>query len=200
MDDQIKQNSNFKSKIQNPIYVKKDLKPGEYVTFCTICNSTCYDLCSILGDQDKNKCVVFSNGKCTVYPGHCHWANHQNMLYRINKEIIEEEVINQKQYKLYNDYNGEKKTKTTLLQNLQKKYDQQKQQVQTILNEMTKAINKLSVAAFTTNYISTIDFINLLIENEKKPGWNERINVLSETREIYQIISDIEQNKFQLPF
>jgi hypothetical protein len=55
--------------------------PGNYMTICMTCSTTCHKYCRISDDSDKSGCTCISNNYCIKCKNKCHWTQHKNRPY-----------------------------------------------------------------------------------------------------------------------
>ena len=71
-----------------------------------------------------------------------------------------------------------------------------------LIDQVRHCLQRLEEIALKPNPLSTVDYIDLLIqteENEAKPGWKDRIKSLQEIRKQAEIITDVKTGKYD-PF
>jgi hypothetical protein len=174
----INANKNFKYQQKSLDIQKIDLKPGEYVTNCLICNFTCHYPCYIPENQNKFDCSAMNNKYCTVCPGKCFWNNHYNNSFRF--EIIEKtEELELNDLKIkYQDASSKKINSEQMLQKAEEQYNQYDKQIKDLLKTIQTCINHLRIIAARDNPLSEIEYLELQIDaekNSKKPQWQQRV-------------------------
>uniref|UniRef100_A0AAV2KBS5 Septin-type G domain-containing protein n=1 Tax=Knipowitschia caucasica TaxID=637954 RepID=A0AAV2KBS5_KNICA len=158
--------------------VKEELpEPGYYITNCQDCHYTCHATCQIADDQKKHGCVAMkSDGTCNVCPKKCHWTKHFNQKYKWVYVTVTKKQTMEDLKKKYLDASQAKAPVEMLMDKLRQEYNQQEQQVNDIVKQATSALNRLKQIALKPTGLSTLEYIDLLIQSEKnehKPGWNK---------------------------
>lgn len=193
--DDIENNKDFEYEVEETRKVKIELKQGKHVTNCLNCNITCHEGCGYADDDDKRLCCVMTNDYCTVCIGKCIWSDHKNASYsfKYTTQKVKKSYIEMKQK--YEKAMGLKMNHKTIIGSL--KYDVYHlfKKVQLRITNMTRCQNRLEEIAFRTDPLSTIDFIDLMIQAEEmegEPGYEQRIVMLNEFKHMAQIDKDFE--------
>lgn len=201
---EIERNKDFEitTKVIKP--VQEDISgTGHYITNCQICHYTCHYPCSRANDADKKGCAAMDLfGNCKKCKGKCHWSKHYNQKYRWEyKEVMEKQTVK----KLKQQYlKGTKAKKTTedLVAKLKQEYQRFKDLVSAIVREAAQKINRLREIALKPNPLSIPDYIDLLIEMEKKqhePGWKQRVQYLEEEKKKAELLVTVDEGRDILP-
>ena len=173
---------NFTKVIKTPKIRQVPVPPGNYMTTCMTCSTTCHKYCCIADDGDKSGCACITNNYCIKCKGKCHWTQHKNRPYYYEDYLEEETVTLDELKKKYCDSKSDLDTKTQLLMGA--KNDLINLNIECINTQdlITKSINRLQeIALNKTVFESSEEHIELLIENEKsehKEGWQTRIEGL----------------------
>ncbi|XP_062392824.1 uncharacterized protein LOC134080409 [Sardina pilchardus] len=152
-----------------------------YITNCQVCSFTCHYPCS-RANNDKSDCSAMgSNGYCTVCSGNCHWSVHFNQKYRWDyQDVMKKQTVKELQEK-YLKATEEKEPVQALITKLTSEYDAEQDKVVEFIALSVKCLNRLREISLKPNPLSTLEYIDLLIEGEKaeaKPGWSERVKSL----------------------
>nr|XP_028606277.1 uncharacterized protein LOC114607335 [Podarcis muralis] len=182
-------NINFEFEVEKSVPGKEDISAsGRFTTNCMNCHYTCHYPCPIRRDEGKRRCVAINanTGKCNVCPGHCAWNMHFNQKYlfeyKVTKEIKSYDELKQK----YEDSSGEAMTPEKVLGNLNQEYKEAKQALEDLIQKSSQSLQRLHQIGLKPNLLSTQEYIDLLIiseEQDLKPGYQERIQLLKEVRE-----------------
>ncbi|XP_071794719.1 uncharacterized protein [Asterias amurensis] len=198
---QIEANKNFKFTVKNPKSKKVDIT-GEYITNCSKCHFTCHYPCRIADDAKKAGCAAMRDGVCTVCPGKCPWDVHFNQQYKFEFYEEEEEKTYEEIEARFKDASGKKLT----VQQVIKKHMESLKEVRTavfaLIAEAHKSVTRLEEIALKPNPLSTVEYIDLLIESEKhsgKPGWKDRVNSLEGVRKDADTIGKVKHANYD-PF
>ena len=170
-EKKIKDNKNFTYTDKVKKFKQIDFKPGIYAYTCMTCNRTCHINSSFSDNADKKRCCAIERktGKCKKCGNHCDWSCHKNLPYIIEyyevDEVREYAELKKEFYK--------SKSKVCefqqVLQGLEQKYDDKLVDCFEICEKLNKSVNELKRIALNANQ-RTEEYINLLIQNEKKPN------------------------------
>ena len=146
---------------------KIELKVGEFVTNCMICNITCHFPCHVRDDSNKSKCSAMKNGFCKQCKDKCEWNVHRNMSFRI-------EIVKTKYMQSIKDMEQEivsKSSKETSFEQIIKKYEKDflsiAKECLIIVHKIRLSINKLGkIALKPFTFSSMTEYFKLLIKNE----------------------------------
>ena len=182
----------FKYKIKIKKQRKKDCPFGTCATNCLVCNFTCVYPATILYNEYLYKCAAMDNvGKCKVCPGKCGWNHHANDPYHF--EIYEEEETRTSEdlLKRYNVTKGVKDAAEQAINGLCNELADLSKVVYTDVREARQCIERLSEIALKPNPMTEVEYIDLLIESEKREkrtGFNDRIAAYMKMRKQAQIM------------
>ncbi|VDI74161.1 Hypothetical predicted protein [Mytilus galloprovincialis] len=185
---EIKDNKDFKYEVEESKFEKVDIGgQGIYTTNCLTCNYTCHANCAYANDDDKAKCIAMNaDGKCTECPNKCYWKLHHNVPFVFK-------VVKTKVTKTYREkeaaYQAAKKKKLSqkdIVEILHNEIGEIQENIDQYLYMITQHSNHLKRIALLPNTLSTVQYIDLLIEAEKqikKEGFESRIKELGRCRD-----------------
>ena len=180
-----------------------NLPSRTYTTNCCTCDYTCHDDCKYNDDDDKFRCSAMCSGRgtlsatCGICPQKCSWKEHKNNPYR---------------FELYQDYetrtSDELKTRYKLamsskeqlegvLEDIKKELDTMNMAVFRKIEQVRRSVNRLQEIALKPNYLTEVEYIDLLIETEKheaKPHWMGRVQALESVRHQAVIVAKLMKN------
>jgi hypothetical protein len=200
---QIEANENVEFEVEVTVPQKIELPAGQYITNCNKCYITCHNSFSIPNDGNKDGCwAMDSSGNCRICPRKCKWNMHVNQPYRweyvIEKQATSSDAIKQK-------YEAELKRKLTaenLVKVLEKDVEDNIKIVHQRVDTVAKCIQKLDEIALRPNpCVLTPQYIDLIIDaeqQEKRPGFKERIESLKKLRQMAVITSKIKNKESML--
>ncbi|XP_051784471.1 uncharacterized protein LOC114643986 [Erpetoichthys calabaricus] len=201
--DQIESNKNFQYEVEVTETVQESIAgTGKFITNCQKCNYTCHYPCALPNDEQKIRCASMDNGVCRVCPGKCVWSVHSNQQYRFIYNTSKIQRTYDELKKNYEKATGEKMTTEKVFQQLQYEFDEVKDAVCDLIHTSHYCITRLEEIALRPNPLSTPDYIDLLINNEKqeaKPGFMERIKSLEEVKQQAVIIQKVINKEELLP-
>lgn len=190
----IENNKNFEYEVEETKQQKIALTFGQHVTNCSMCHITCHEDCAYANDKDKFKCSAMSDGKCKVCDGKCAWDQHYNNPYIFRYTQVKVKRTYQNVKKKYEDAIGLKLTDEQLMKVIVADVEELFQYIKQKLEEMRQCKMKLKQIALRDDPLSEIDYINLLINAEKKegqPGFKDRILMLEEIKSRNRVEDDI---------
>ena len=192
---------NFTKVIKTPKIRPVPVPPGNYMTTCMICSTTCHQYCGIADDGDKRGCACISGDYCIRCRNKCHWSQHKNRPYYY-EDYMEEETITLTELKQkYCDSKSNLDTKTQLLMGAKKDLVNLNMECINTQDLITKSINRLQeIALNKTVFESSEEHIELLIETEKsehKEGWQTRIEGLELLKQQKRMLREIYQGENQ---
>lgn len=197
---EMKRNETFEFEVTVKKPVQVDISgTGNYITNCQQCHVTCHYPCSRANDADKRKCTAMGpNGYCTECPGKCIWNVHFNQKYKWEyKDVKEKRTIKDLKEK-YQRATGEKMTVQGSVDKLKAEYELLQAEVMKLMERSSKCLNRLKEIALEPNPLSTPEYIDMLIEEEKsegKPGWKRRVESLMEMKEKAELMAKVEKGE-----
>ncbi|EDR22965.1 hypothetical protein, conserved [Entamoeba dispar SAW760] len=193
--DKVNNNQNFTFPVNIIVQKKVDLKRGEYVTNCLVCNRTCHYPCYIEGDIKKRCYCIGDNECCNVCK--CHYTHHANSSYRFEYITETKQQTAQEIFERYNEGKEGVASAENLLKKLEEEYYKIQMDCYDKEVEIIECINRLSSIALNGKINSSNEYLDLLIESEneeKKTGYKERIEGYKELKQTNQIIDDVMKN------
>jgi len=188
-------NKDFEYTLKVPKTRKVDIPAGTYITNCLVCNRTCHYPCRIPDDSCKRRCSAMnSNGYCNVCPQKCFWNQHRNMQFRYEDyEDTERRTFADLKDK-YQQAGAAAGNQKGIIGAIQDDYRKSKEAVNKLIQEVHQNVKRLQEIALKDNPLSTIEYIDLLIDSEKseaKPGFKERIQGLLEVRQDAVVLKEV---------
>ncbi|XP_039905258.1 cytolytic toxin-alpha-like [Simochromis diagramma] len=185
---EISRNENFEFEVTVKKSVQVDISgTGNYSTNCQQCHVTCHYPCPTPKDADKRKCPAMGpDGYCTQCPGKCIWNVHFNQKYRWEYKDIKKKRTMKELKEKYERDTGEKMTVQKVIDKLNAEYKSLQADVVKLMERSAKCLNRLKEIALKPNPLSTLEYIDMLIEEEKsegKPGWKRRVESLMSMKE-----------------
>ena len=183
LESSIAANEKFEFEIDVPKIEKKNLEAGKYVTNCLTCNMTCHYPCIYANDEDKKRCAAIepSGYCCKVCPGHCYWDKHRNNEFRFEVHYVKEKRTEEDLKRKYFDAMSGKSVHESMMENIVVQLKAIHLQVMETIEKARQCLRRLDEIALRPNPLSETDYLELLIEAEKreaKPGWMERVLAL----------------------
>ena len=176
-----------------------DLKgKGIYTTNCLQCNFTCHSNCPFANDEDKIRCCAMKNGYCTVCPKKCKWDQHKNTPYHYEWYTDVETRTSEDLLRRYNIATSDRSKVEALMASLENDLKKLNQIVLQMAQQTKHCLHRLNDIALKPNPLSTVEYIDTLIEAEKvqsDKGFRERIQALKELRKEAELLSTMSQTQ-----
>jgi hypothetical protein len=191
----LERNKEFEVSVIVDKITKVAIDPGTYVTNCLNCNFTCHYPCMIPDDKNKKGCFAMEpNGYCRVCKNKCIWSDHVNNPYRIEWVKETQKQTSEELKRKYHKAEEGKSKYDSIMQGLQRDADMLDQEVQHCIQEAQRCVHRLEQIALKPNPISEIEYIEMLIEqekNQKRRGYTDRIRALEKALKQAKIRADV---------
>lgn len=198
----IEQNKDFEYTVIEEVIKSEKISPGTYITNCVKCNTTCHYPCRYSNNWDKIQCLAITNQYCNVCDKKCHWSDHVNNDFRIitiqEKKVKDSMYLKQKYQKAQGEYTSAEGIVTGLLDEIRAR----QLKIVGLTSEMRTRLEELDKIALKPNPLSTLDYIDILIdaeENTARAGWKERKNQLEDIRKEV-VVMNTALNRGEDPF
>ncbi|XP_077772721.1 uncharacterized protein LOC144324967 [Podarcis muralis] len=185
--------------------VKQDLSGAhQYATNCKNCEFTCHYPCWGTWDLLNRFCsaISFFSGKCNVCPGKCSVSDHRNQDYRFKDEIRKEKKTYAELKKKYEHACHGFMTAEQLIWHLSQEYIEVRENLMKTIQRASQSLRRLQEIALKPNPLSTPEYIDMLIaseEEERKLGYQKRIQLLKDVKKEAEIIQKIAKKEALLP-
>ena len=175
---------------------------GTYTLNCLQCNYTCHDNCPY-SDEDKYKCTAMAVGRgtqsatCGVCPGKCSWTRHKNNRYRFELYHDYETRTSDELKTQYESAMSSKEQLEHVIENMKKELDTMNMAVLRKMEQARRSVQRLQEIALKPNYLTEVEYIDLIIETEKrehKPHWMDRVKALEGVRQQAEIVTQLMKN------
>ncbi|XP_076829596.1 uncharacterized protein LOC143475598 [Brachyhypopomus gauderio] len=196
-NEKMKENENFEQEVEE---VKASRSPVNCFTVnCNKCFFTCHSSCFLPEEDAISTCAVFDDeSKCVMCPGNCHHSNHLK-----EKVMWTYETIKKKQTikELMDNFN---KAKTVfmstqdMLDALDKEYKDIYSRLMDLVKMSFNCLRRLDEIALRPRFLSAKEYFDLLIkteQDEKKPGFEERIVNLQKMKEESENLNKIAEGE-----
>jgi hypothetical protein len=145
-----------------------DLPDGHKATNCKICKTTCDPDCYMSYVKD---CEAFWGTNCTRCKHKCSYEDHEWKTYRIESLLAMQmptyTFVEHLQTQPYTT-NTEQDKYESIMQFFQKQADRLDDEVQGVIHETHRCVHRLEEIDEKPNPISEVDYVRMLIEQEKK--------------------------------
>lgn len=195
-ETEIETNKSFTYTVDVPKPYEEDLRgTGRHTTTCLRCNFTCHENCSIPDNDRKNGCWAMEpSGNCRICTQHCYWKEHRNLPYIIRYKIETEERTLDDLKKKYDTALSGKTKVQGMIEQLQEFLVNVHTTVMGMIIKAQQSLCRLDEIALKPNPLTQLEYIELLIEQEKneaKPGWQKRIQYYHEAKRQAEILSKV---------
>ncbi|XP_064106433.1 uncharacterized protein LOC135215534 [Macrobrachium nipponense] len=198
----IDKNKNFVYTVTEETFLKESIPPGQYVTNCLNCNRTCHEVCEIPEDDRKQYCSAMSNGYCRICPANCFWDLHKNIPYKFVCKQVQVQKTAEDLRRRYQEAEKKKLSAVNLVKKVNEEFEAVQLKVLGMTETVRKSLLRLKEIALKPNPLSTVEYIDILIESEKsqaRPGWQARAKQLQNVRKQAEYIKEIADQGFD-PF
>ncbi|XP_071807014.1 uncharacterized protein [Asterias amurensis] len=201
---EIQANKDFCYEVEVPKSRQIDISgTGNYTTNCCKCHFTCHFPCTIANDLTKFWCSAMSWwGYCNVCPGKCHWRVHFNQNYKFEYYTEKEQRNYTELEERYRDATGKKLTVEQVISQVHQEFEDVQKCVFVLITQSRDSLKRLEEIALRPNPLSTVEYVNLMIESEKreaKPGWAARVVALEDVRKQADLMGQVKLGDFK-PF
>jgi len=181
-----------------PVYTNLE-GTGQHTTTCGPCHATCHTNCKIVEDAKKRKCWAMDKiGNCRICPRNCNWSEHRNLPYLIEYVTTPEKRTAEHLKQKYHKAVKQKATCEQMMKSIEESLQEVHAQVYTRIERAQQCLRRLDEIALKPNPLTQVEYLELLIESEKregKPGWKQRIQYLEEAKSHAEILSKVKDEK-----
>ncbi|BFU26587.1 hypothetical protein conserved [Entamoeba histolytica] len=199
--EKVKNNENFTITTTETVKKRVDLKKGEVVIKCYQCNNICHDPCHCPHGIKDGEEVVYcyidqTEDKNCVVCGH-YYTHHKYSTYRYVYETVKKQETAKD---ILDRYNAGKKgvaDAESILKKLEEEYYNIQMDCRDKQQELVECVNKLSEIALNGKVTSSSEYLDMMIQtenDEKKPGYKERIEGYKQLKQANEMIEDIMKN------
>ncbi|XP_078354562.1 uncharacterized protein LOC144639170 isoform X1 [Oculina patagonica] len=199
----IEQNKEFEYVVPVMKVEQTDLTgTGRHTTHCLKCNYTCHKDCKIADDSAKKGCVAMgADGNCEVCTGKCPWDSHKNVPYFIEYTTVNEKRTSQDLKMKYNLAVSGKSKVQNMLGELERCLHDLRIKVLSDMYKVRESLRRLDEIALRPNPLTEVQYIELLIETEKRecrPGYLDRVKAFEEVKKKAKLFNKI-KSKDEIP-
>ena len=179
------------------VVYKMKLASGEYATNCSVCEKTCHMKCAY-STEKKKKCLAIKDDHCTVCPYKCHWRHHRSEPFvyelRVEKTTKTAEAL----CKRYEVATGKKLTTEQIIETCRSDLYFLNKEAVLLAEKARICLERLRQIALKPNPLSTTDYIDWMIEEEKflaATGWRDSVRQLQQVKERARIMQRLIDQK-----
>nr|XP_029501000.1 uncharacterized protein LOC115116649 [Oncorhynchus nerka] len=201
-DENMKQNKNFEAEV-NVLQVKRSRLSQDFATNCKICNFTCHTCCFLPMEDDINSCAVMDDdGNCTICPGKCSSSDHDREKVLLTYETkTEKKTVQGMKDNFMKAWDKSMETKE-MLDKLEDEFHMIKDALMNLIKKSSDCLKRLNDVALKPSSLSTVEYIEIIIrteEEERKPGFEDRIVELKKMKGEFTILDKIKKGEDVLP-
>jgi V8-like Glu-specific endopeptidase/GTP-binding protein EngB required for normal cell division len=196
---EIEENKNFEYIETIPDFSKQPTT--NHTTYCPTCNFTCHHNCAYANDSDKAKCEAMKNGTCIRCKNKCHWSKHMNIPFII---VVSSKTTKKTFAKMKERYDTNLKgfmLYKHIVKDIEEKFKDGQMKVYSVICSAQALVMKLNEIALYPSSTDTRQYLSYLIQNEeeqKHPGWVEKVHQLKNLQSLYDVQGKIEQGETKL--
>ncbi|KAK8378025.1 hypothetical protein O3P69_018749 [Scylla paramamosain] len=199
----ITRNKDFEYEVEEEVQVQVRTPVAHYVTNCLHCNRTCHADCAFADDKDKIRCSAMKpNGYCKICPNECFWELHRNMPYKYETQLRKTKKTYSELRDKYEKATREKLSAEKLVEEINGEFDALQIKVLWMTDCVRKSLQRLKEIALRPSPMSTVEYVDVLIESEKseaRQGWQARVDQLRKVRKEAEQMEKIANDGFD-PF
>lgn len=184
--------------ITKPSYINLE-GTGQHTTTCGPCHATCHTNCKVVDDARKRKCSAMDKkGFCRICPRKCNWSEHRNLPYLIEYVTKPEKRTSEDLKKKYRRAVQQKATSEQMMKSIEDSLQEVHVQVYTTIKSAQQCLRRLDEIALKPNPLTQVEYLELLIESEKrecKSGWKQRLKYIEEAKSQAEILSKVKDEK-----
>ena len=172
------------------------LPAGVYCAVCPRCCYNCHYNCNDDG-RELYHCAAMNNSgsryaTCSECPGRCSWRDHvfASFKYELRRERETRTYSGLKAR--YESAMSERNQVVAMVTKLEEEIKKINMAVLEKIEKARQCLNRLKQIALKPNYLTEVEYIDSLIESEKREGrsgWMERVKALEEVRMQAEILS-----------
>ncbi|BFU24924.1 hypothetical protein conserved [Entamoeba histolytica] len=196
--EKVKKNENFTLTTQVEVQKRVNLQPGEYATNCNKCHKTCHYPCHVpffISAFTNRFCTCIENKLCRVCG--CHHTEHVNESCKYEYVIETKEETLEDVYKRYSEGKQGMASAESMLIRLEEDYYKIQMECYDQQQEIIDCVNTLSEIALNKKVTSSNEYLDMLIKTEieeKKQGYEARVEGYKELKKTNEMIEDIMKN------
>ncbi|MPC26645.1 Neoverrucotoxin subunit beta [Portunus trituberculatus] len=198
----IERNKTFWYEVDEEVFVTIPIPTGQYVTNCLNCNRTCHEYCKIPENHLKKGCWVMTGGYCRICPNKCIWSVHKNFPYKYELEIRKVKKTVDELRQRYQEASKKKLSTENLIEEVNEEFNALKVKVLGMTHSVRMSLQRLQEIALRPNPMTTVQYLDVLMENEKSqalPGWQARLEQLRTVKKEAEYMEMIAKKGFD-PF
>ncbi|XP_076121929.1 uncharacterized protein LOC143102313 [Alosa pseudoharengus] len=200
-DEMMKQNKSFEKEVEVLRAIRSNV--NFFATNCNSCLFTCHSGCFLPEGDNVHTCAVMDeNGMCVICPKNCPPSVHlrEKALWtyetKMEKKTIEELKKN------FMEAQGKFMNTKEMLEKLEDDFYEIEDKLMYLIKLSSNCMKRLNEIALKPSSMSTFEYIEILIrteEDEKRPGFEDRILGLRKMKQEAEILDKIARGEDILP-
>ncbi|XP_034770646.2 uncharacterized protein LOC117401647 [Acipenser ruthenus] len=188
--------------------VKEELKGKRKATHvlstnCNMCNFSCHPACYLPTPEEIRSCAVMDDdGNCVICPGNCRYDSHLSEKAMWEYEPVKVKTTVSKLKENFVKATGEFMSTKEILTRLEDELSIIEDKLMQLIELSSSCLARLEEIALKPKTLSTSEYIDLLIRNEKedkKPGFEDRIQNLETMKKNSDLLAKIARGEKLLP-
>ncbi|XP_055799591.1 uncharacterized protein LOC129869110 [Salvelinus fontinalis] len=201
-DENMKQNMDFETKV-TVLQLKRSKLSQDFVTNCKVCNFTCHIWSFLPNEDDIKSCAVMDDdGNCTICPGKCSSSDHDREKVLLTYDTKNEKKTVQGMKDNFMKAWGKSMETKEMLEKLEDEFHRIKDALMNLIKKSSDCLKRLNDVALKPSSLSTMEYIEIIIrteEDERKPGFEDRIVELKKMKKESTILGKIAKGEDVLP-
>ena len=200
---EMENNEKFEYEVTTTKFERKELPSGKKALNCRNCFSTCNYPCELENEAEAYNCIVMNSHDsclacCTICPSKCGWEMHRLEKFRYeHKKQKEKRIISSLKLKYKEAKDGHDKAKKRISE-LEEEISKTEKDVVVMTEQARECKQRLNEIAMRLRASTVADYVDILIQaemNERKDGYQQRIDALNELKETDKILDRLEKNR-----
>nr|XP_029501002.1 uncharacterized protein LOC115116650 [Oncorhynchus nerka] len=200
-NENMKQNKDFETEVDVLVAVRTKLNC--FATNCNTCQFTCHTCCYLTDEDNIKTCAVMdANGKCVMCPGNCSEGVHEREKALWTYETKTEKKTIQELKDNFMKAQGKFMSNKQMLEQLEDEFHVIEDKLMYLIKLSSNCLKRLNDIALKPSSLSTVEYIEILIrteEDERKPGFEDRIIGLKKMKNESEILEKIARGENVLP-
>ncbi|XP_076864040.1 uncharacterized protein LOC143516372 [Brachyhypopomus gauderio] len=195
--EKMKENENFEQEVEEVNPIRTTIKC--FATNCNKCFLTCHSSCFLPEEDTISTCAVFDDeGKCVMCPENCHYSIHLQEKAMWTYETVTTKKTIKELMENFKKAQTEFMSTHEMLDKLEEDYKNIYSKLKDLVKLSFGCLKRLDEIALKPRSLSAKEYFDLLImteEDEKKPGFEERIVKLKQMKEDFENLDKIAEGE-----
>ncbi|KAG9333609.1 hypothetical protein JZ751_010825 [Albula glossodonta] len=197
----MKENENFEVELEELVAKRKNT--NFFSVNCNTCLFSCHSSCFLPETDDIRTCAVMDDhGYCVVCPKHCQHSVHFREKALWEYESVKVKKTTKELKDNFMKAMGEFMSTKQMLEKLEDEFHLIEDKLMNLIRMSSNCLQRLEEIALKPKSLSIVEYVEVLIrteEDEKKPGFEERVISLNEMKKNAEILAKIARGEKLLP-